>query len=159
MPEHSERPSDSELNRFELVVEYDDPEDRRTPWLVPVIDGVDLRDPVRALEEEAGAGKLAGRYGGITVHRNGPPLANHYLARRGELFEHGRLAVLGCSCGIVDCWPLLARIEVREEWVVWRDFRHGFRDWSYDRLGPFRFERGEYEAEVDRIDRWRGVWP
>ena len=88
-----------------------------------------------------------------------PPLAIHYLARRGAFFEEGRrLPVLGCACGIVDCWPLLVRIDVDAEWVVWRDFRHGFRDWSYDGLGPFRFDRGEYEAEVDRIDRWRKGW-
>jgi len=152
-------PSDPEYNRFALSVEYDDPDDRRTPWLVPMIDGVDLRKPVREIEEEAGAGTLAGTYGGLPIYRSGPPLANHYLARRGELFEDGRLPVLGCSCGVVHCWPFLARIEANAESVVWRDFRQGFRDWSYDQLGPFRFERGEYEAEVDRIERWRREWP
>ncbi len=152
-------PSDPDTHRFALSVEYDDPEDRRTPWLVPMIDGVDLREPVRALETEAGAGHLAGTYGGLPVHRYGPSLLNHYLARRGAPFEEGRLPVLGCACGIVDCWPLLVRIESSAESVVWRDFRQGFRDWPYGKLGPFRFERGEYEAEVDRIERWRREWP
>ena len=55
--------------------------------------------------------------------------------------------LLGCTCGITDCWFLLATITVEEHQVVWSEFRQFYRDWHYD-LGPFVFERRAYEREL-----------
>jgi len=61
----------------------------------------------------------------------------------------GRLAVLGCGCGEVGCWPLLVRISVTEDRVTWGDFEQPHRKgWRYSRLGPFVFERGAYERAL-----------
>ena len=44
--------------------------------------------------------------------------------------------LLECTCGITDCWFLLATITVTENAVMWSDFCQFHRDWRYD-LGPF----------------------
>jgi hypothetical protein len=71
----------------------------------------------------------------------------------------GRVPVLGCPCTDVGCWPLLVRIEVLEDRVVWRDFANPWRgprwrkleeQWRYDGLGPFTFRRAQYENALER---------
>lgn len=58
--------------------------------------------------------------------------------------------LLQCTCGITDFWFLLAKIVVSNELVIWRDFCQFHRDWDYSTLGPFCFDRLEYEAELKR---------
>jgi hypothetical protein len=67
----------------------------------------------------------------------------------------GRIFVLSCTCGIPGCWPLSARVEVREREIVWSDFRQPHRGpdapqghWRYDGLGPFVFNRQIYERAL-----------
>lgn len=149
---------ESAIQRIELRIEYEDPDRGRRPWIIPVIDGEDLRDCLHAILSPGTPPPVHRSHGGIPVTPFGPPLAHHYLARRGAPFESGRLPVLGCACGIVDCWPFLARIVVDEDFVVWEDFSQGREAECYAALGPFRFDRGEYEAELERIEAWRRTW-
>ncbi len=76
----------------------------------------------------------------------------------GEPWPHGfvldpndprnrKSAVLGCTCGIIECWFLQALITIGEEVVTWSDFGQFHRDWRYD-LGPFVFGRSQYESEL-----------
>jgi len=37
--------------------------------------------------------------------------------------------VLGCTCGITECWFLLVRITVLDEVVIWSDFEQVHRPW------------------------------
>ena len=113
-----------------------------------VIDGADLRDLVRQVElpfaTAEGNPDIAGGYEGLS------PREWLELPERYEMDE--RAAVLACKCGEVGCWPLRVRIEEQEAAVVWQDFQQPYRrDWSYDRFGPFRFDRAQYLAEVARI--------
>jgi len=69
----------------------------------------------------------------------------------------GRIYVLSCICGMPDCWPLSVRVELREDEVVWSDFRQRHRgpqskagEWCYDSLGPFVFDRRNYEQELGK---------
>ena len=69
----------------------------------------------------------------------------------------GRIYLLSCTCGIPDCWPLSVRVELREHEVVWSDFRQRHRgpqsetgEWCYDGLGPFVFDRHNYEQELGK---------
>ena len=62
----------------------------------------------------------------------------------------GKAFVLMCDCGVDGCWPFLARIETEDDVVRWSDFEQFHRDWTYD-LGPFRFSREAYEAEIRRF--------
>lgn len=64
-----------------------------------------------------------------------------------------RVSLYACGeCGDIGCGALTARIEVRESEVVWSDF--GFENnyvefvdrEGYARLGPFTFDREEYES-------------
>jgi hypothetical protein len=58
--------------------------------------------------------------------------------------------VLGCTCGIVECWAIVVDITRDERTVRWSNLRHNHRvKWRYD-LGPFVFDRVLYEAEIVR---------
>ena len=62
----------------------------------------------------------------------------------------GKAAVLGCTCGVVDCWLLQVRITLSGSSVRWSEFGQFHRPgWKYD-LGPFEFEREQYESELAR---------
>jgi hypothetical protein len=57
--------------------------------------------------------------------------------------RRGKTTVLGCACGVVECWFLLVSIAVFDDVVVWFDFEQFHRPWVYD-LGPFVFDRSAY---------------
>ena len=66
--------------------------------------------------------------------------------------------MLNCECGIPGCWPLLCRIEVRDDRVIWSDFEQPHRSapksrrvWSYEGFGPFVFEWAQYEAALEAL--------
>ncbi len=55
-----------------------------------------------------------------------------------------KATVLGCTCGIIECWFLQVRIELSPKMVVWSEFAQFHRPhWRYD-FGPFTFERKQY---------------
>ncbi|KIG15092.1 hypothetical protein DB30_06124 [Enhygromyxa salina] len=54
-----------------------------------------------------------------------------------------KTTLLTCTCGIDECWFLLANIRVLDDIVVWSDFEQFHRDWVYD-LGPFVFDKQAY---------------
>ena len=59
--------------------------------------------------------------------------------------------LLGCTCGCVECWPLYAQIEERENVIIWHKFSNPFRNWDYSQLAPLMFDRTEYENELKRV--------
>ena len=62
--------------------------------------------------------------------------------------RRGKAMVLGCTCGISECWFVQARIEVGVDRVRWSEFGQFHRPhWRYD-LGPFTFDRLQYEAQL-----------
>ncbi|MCY1010897.1 hypothetical protein OV079_36100 [Nannocystis pusilla] len=60
---------------------------------------------------------------------------------------HAKTTVLQCTCGILECWFLLVRITLFDDFVVWSDFEQFHRDWVYD-LGPFVFDRRDYQRAL-----------
>lgn len=66
-------------------------------------------------------------------------------------FEDGDTVLLGCPCGEWGCWPLTVRVELTDATVRWHDFRTGHRDWDLSGLGPFVFDRPDYEAALQVI--------
>lgn len=138
------------------------------------IDGCDLIALVHAWESDVagkvGEANLAGAYAGI------PEWYAEDLAawRRGSVEDSaltydGRVALLACGdCGEIGCWPLLARLELSEEVVIWHDFEQPYRrpaepdplnvdptacpgGWGYEGFGPFVFDRGAYEEQLRRL--------
>jgi hypothetical protein len=75
-----------------------------------------------------------------------------------ENLDYGdRVALMGCVCGDVGCWPFLASIEVTEDEIAWTAFRQPHRRrWNYARLPRLLFERSQYEFAVDNArERFR----
>ena len=63
----------------------------------------------------------------------------------------GKIAVLGCVCGEVGCWPFRVRITLQEDVVVWDGFEQPHRrTWRYDELRPFVFDRTQYLSALER---------
>ncbi|MFH8384724.1 NUDIX domain-containing protein [Kitasatospora sp. NPDC018058] len=61
----------------------------------------------------------------------------------------GTTPVLGCSCGIWGCWPLLTVITTTAETVTWSSFRQPFREeWGELPMGPYVIARSAYAAAV-----------
>lgn len=116
--------------------------------LVPYVDNVSLVDLVRGYELAAGfdvPGAYAGlvldhfRFGDLIAYLIGEPDSAYWAGR-------GVVALLGCDCGEVGCWPLEARIVRSDNLVTWRGFTQPFRqNRDYDSFGPFVFDRAQYE--------------
>lgn len=99
--------------------------------VVPFIDGTSLID-------------LAGAAGSTA---NGAVLSLVYPV---ELSGPSLMALLSCRCGDHGCAPLDATVERTETTVRWTDLR-GFGGQPVA-VGPFEFSRGQYEAEMARLD-------
>lgn len=76
------------------------------------------------------------------------------LGEPATYYDHdypGKIAVLGCGCGDVGCWPLLVEISLRDDVVVWSGFEQPHRRaWRYDEMRPFVFDRAQYLSALDR---------
>ncbi|MFC5829625.1 hypothetical protein [Nonomuraea insulae] len=130
-----------------------------------VIDGVPLLELVRRAElpyarqeqleraEEYApeqAPLLAGDYSYFTRSQCGWP-SRHYVGEPGEVAynqDDDETMLLGCTCGVAECWALLAKIEVTGSAVRWSGFRNNVRDWDLSGLGPFVFSREQYEQAL-----------
>lgn len=135
----------------------------RTPWgdpsseeteLLPYVDGVSLVELVRGYEAAAGydvPGSYAGlvlehfHYGDLTAYLRGEPETSYWRSK-------GMIALLGCDCGEVGCWPLEAHVVADGDEVVWRSFSQPHRPKrNYADFGPFRFRRSQYDAAVRKV--------
>lgn len=125
-----------------------------------LINGRNLAELARVVElpfvNAQGVSSIAGAYDGLHASSVLPP-CEHFLGRpSSRLYLYGeRTQVLGCECGEPGCWPLVCRIRVYPESVMWHDFRQPHRgadsragEWHYDALGPFEFSRSTYEAAL-----------
>ena len=116
------------------------------------VDGHKLQDLARVVEhpfaEAEGNASLAGSYAGLspsTVARG----SRHFMGEPDEVwFGDGDTILLGCVCGEPGCWPLTAQVAVGDATVTWTGFRTGHRDWDLSGLGPFVFDRRQYERAL-----------
>ena len=112
-----------------------------------LINGQSLIDLVRPVErpfaELEGKPDLAGQYG--------------WLSDVDCEIQHLKIEecmVMGCNCGIPDCWPLTTQVSLDEDIVCWSGFRNCHRAeghthaWDHSALGPFTFDRQQYETAV-----------
>lgn len=122
-----------------------------------------LIDLVREVEQpfalrEGSPGK-AGAYMGLSPWETLLP-SRHLLGEpeRQYNLKRGRIAILACGdCGEVDCWPLVAKITMRPDVVIWSEFEQPHRgsgspieQWRYDGLKRFVFARNQYERELGK---------
>jgi len=120
-----------------------------------LINGERLESLARAVEQPfadaEGKPDLAGDYEPLSLydidsdldHFRGKPVA--------RWFGDGDSVLMGCPCGEWGCWPLTAHIAVTEETVTWHRFRNGHRPWDLRALGPFVFDRTEYEVALSTL--------
>lgn len=150
------------------------------PMAMIYVNGRSLVDIIREVERpfatREGHPNLAGQYVGLPAHFLLAP--SRYLLGKlsdGPWCDPERIVLLQCECGEWGCWPLLARITLTVETVVWQSFRQPHRwtrsrqtyyarrrsrrflrewataradTWRYSRLRPFVFSRPEYEAAL-----------
>jgi hypothetical protein len=120
------------------------------------VNGTEFPELVRDAELPAaraeGDEEIAGNYVGLVPGYVRVDLAGHFLGGGGaSLYDdaEGKTQLLGCGCGEVGCSPLLARVMVTDETVTWDEFEQPTRpDWDYESLGPFTFERAQYERAL-----------
>lgn len=119
--------------------------------LAPLIDGRSLIGLVAAYELAQGYTPSGGYGGVIPESRTLADLSEYYLGTAAEqLPGPGWSWLLACdSCGVTDCWPLEARVDVTADTVTWSEFQQPHRpSWSYSGFGPFRFDRRQYETAI-----------
>ncbi len=133
-----------------------------------LVNGDDLVDLVTVAEQSlataAGRPSIADSYSGLRPAEVLWP-SHHLLGATQAMWQvcREKTALLRCrACDADVRWPVLARIEVSEHAVVWRDFeqrrcpgpapadttevRH-----DYPALGPYRFSRLQYEIQVRQV--------
>lgn len=119
------------------------------------VDGHRLLDVVRAAETAArrslGDVDETNEYLPMAAHTVRGP--EHYLGSPIDYWaDPGATALLGCNCGVWDCSPLTAEVEVGDRVVTWSRIRNATREWGLLPLGPFAFDREAYEAAFGAID-------
>ena len=141
--------------RFEIC-ERDDPVDGTVEAVVVFVNDRDLTGIAREVElpfaARDGRPELAGDYVGLPPEAIFLP-SQRLLGRPEERYDDRRdkIAILGCGCGVVGCWPLLVKITPREDTVLWSDFEQPHRKhWRLDGLGSFVFDRAQYTFALRR---------
>lgn len=133
--------------RFEVRSWRDGPYPERE--LLPCIDGVSLVDMVSGYEHAAGH-DVPGQYAGLVLDRFKFGDLTGYLCGRPDSAywqQVGAIALLGCDCGEVGCWPLQAQVLTGDDSVIWRSFAQPYRpSRDYTSFGPFVFRRSQYEG-------------
>ena len=130
------------------------------------INGRDLIDMVRAVENpfayKEGHASIAGAYAGLPPDDDTCPPSRHFLGEPSyAVYRYeAKTQVLGCECGEPGCWPLVCLIEAGPARVKWSQFEQPHRagnrsqnPWRYDELGPFEFERCQYERALEALRR------
>ena len=111
--------------------------------VTPVIDGRSLVDLVKAAGASAEFDGLAPDF------ESYGPLPTYFLGQN-EVMQWwtwtDRLVLLSCTCGQYGCGNVTARIEVGDQRVLWSDFIVDGVTQPLPDLGPFEFERSQYEA-------------
>lgn len=120
--------------------------------VMPFIGGRPLTDLLRRIELPSatadGQPDLASSYIGLSAINVRWP-SRHFLGEPVlSVFDEGETPLLGCGCGIWECWPFTAHVDVQDDVVAWSRYRHGFRDWDYSDLWDLTFDRQEYETAL-----------
>lgn len=120
--------------------------------VTPLLDGVSLADLIEQFESTK-AMEPAGGYAGIVAwYFNFGSLEEYFLGKSTVEYwrDLGKVALLGCKCGEVGCWPLHASVTVGDGRVAWSGFEQPYRpERDYSEFGPFNFDLGTYRAALE----------
>lgn len=125
------------------------------PAVMPSVDGASLAVLVEAYERAKRYEDPAGGYGGlIPAYFNYGPLDEYFAGKGRSEYWTGLKGIylLGCACGEVGCWPLIAAVHRADETIRWDGFIQPFRrERDYGAFGPFTFARAQYEDAVQDL--------
>lgn len=130
--------------------------------VTPHVDGVSLAALIEAYEGAKGYVDPAGGYGGLIPDYFDYGRLDQYLLGRSKsdywVRLHG-IYLLGCECGEVGCWPLIARVHQEGNTIRWDGFVQPFRaERDYSEFGPFEFAQAQYgDALKDLLIRLTSV--
>jgi hypothetical protein len=68
-------------------------------------------------------------------------------AADGTEYSDGRSLIFDCECGVAECGGTFARISFSDHEVIWSKIGRT----EQTSIGPFRFDREQYEAAVATI--------
>ncbi len=139
----------SSLDRLEFELRVHDGQPGWPAWTEARyrINGDLLVDVLREIETPyavaEGHPDLAGDYLGPAQHA-----VSSLLGGGGK----EKTMLLGCTCGVWECWPMLIDLVVDGDTVTWSAFEQPFRPWKYGLT--FTFSRREYERVIaSLVDR------
>lgn len=118
------------------------------------VDGRELLDWVREVELPLAAStneaNLAGKYDYLRAETALFPSRQLLGEVARSVYDYeGDPSILECECGCEGCWPLIAKVEVLTDRVIWHHFRQWNRDaWNYPESFRFEFERAQIEAAL-----------
>ncbi len=137
-----------------ITIELTPPSEWGARLAVIRVDGRPLLDLIAEVERpiaaKDGQPSLAGKYGYLNAEDVIHP-SRHLLGQAARpLLEYGdKVSVLECECGCEGCWPLLVRITVTDDAVIWSDFQQPHRDgWVYPANLQLVFDRRQYEQAL-----------
>ena len=118
--------------------------------IVPLVNEVQLTLMVEEFEREHNYEPAGGYAGLVPSAFNFGPLDHYFMAEtRSEAYDKVSHYLLGCNCGEVGCWPLMARITKGAQQILWNGFKQPFRpDRDYSSFGPFTFSVDQYRRTV-----------
>lgn len=123
--------------------------------VTPFVDGTSLATLVEIYERSKGYLDPAGGYGGLVpAYFNFGPLDKYFTGRNKADYwaSLNGIYLLGCACGEVGCWPLIASVSEQDDKIIWDGFVQPFRrSRDYSEFGPFLFSRVQYEDAVDDL--------
>lgn len=132
--------------------------------LLPVVDGRRLVDLVEEYECDRSF-DVVGGYAGLVLDNVKVGDLRRYLLGEQEPWPGRRVPLLGCDCGELGCWPLVAVVELENDLVRWHAFEQPHRgNRDYSGFGPFVFDRHDYDAALGVVAEptvvlWRPTGP
>jgi hypothetical protein len=125
-------------------------------WYLTIrVNGRPLEELARVVEQpfatDEGNPQLAGSYQPLTLWQIDGEKKHFLNQPQASWFDDGDTVLMGCTCGDWGCWPLTAQVAVDATHVVWSHFRTGHRDWDLSALGPFDFDREQYDEALMAI--------
>ena len=138
-----------EISTLSFVIE---PPVERAQYLsvIPVVNGVRLTKLVESYDLKIGNLPAGGFAGLVRRSLNFGAWDQYFMAETpSRQIQRTGVWLLGCICGEVSCWSLVARIVRNEELIIWDCFRQPNKpERDYSSFGPFRFGIDQYRQTV-----------
>ncbi|HXY26839.1 MAG TPA: hypothetical protein VEH82_00990 [Acidimicrobiales bacterium] len=121
--------------------------------LTPILDGRSLIDLLTDYQEARGS-ELAAIHDALVLDESQlEDIPEHLLHGTRSSPHDAGTAALGCTCGVNDCIPFLAEVRITDDQVSLGGFRNPLAaglSWDYSDLGPFVFDRAQYEVALQK---------